>query len=136
RCMITAAYAGRKCRLEETGESAREAWSACIAAMLNRWRIQSIICVPCPMRRSRASAPTGRDSLSFYGFVAYRITLFQGCGKFWDRFPGLAPWAIESRTIRGFHGESTNRIGIRFDDPNVRALSTSGTLSLARNTSA
>src|SRR5262245_39843788 len=84
------------------------------------------------MRRSRASAPTGRDSIaqgaSALGRIADEIVLAP-TGR--DRFPGLAPWAIESRPIRGCRAESGSRIGIRFDDPNVRVYSTSGAATAA-----
>src|SRR6516225_3806896 len=107
------------------------------------------------MRRSRDSAPTGRDSIaqgaSALGRIADEIVLaptgrdsrvvrwfcrlrnhaLSGLRQFCDRYPGLAPWAIESRPIRGCYGESGNRIGIRSDDLNVRVLSTSGAATAA-----
>jgi hypothetical protein len=71
-------------------------------------------------------APTGRDSLVVRWFCRLRNHALSGLRQFWDRFPGLAPWAIESRPIRGCQLGAGNKTGIQFVRLNLVCFSTSG----------
>src|SRR5436190_9353604 len=101
--------------------------------------------------KSTVKAPTGRDSiaqgaaalgsgaskvrkpqrgeipLSGHGIFTIGIAPLQGSGGNSCHYPGLrfaAPWAIESRPIRGCRGECQNKFGSRFEGPDVEVLST------------